>query len=160
MNHLSCQIVSIAHGNALCIAKNVGAVSKHVLEHVIVINLAMNFQEINRSGGRWELSCEESCSIVCVVQSPCASSAVQALPCLSWCWLVVVTLNTVWWHTQPPCTGQNSMNWNFSRHWHNCCLGRALLSHTPRRAECAQLPMPFDDAHPAGKENHQRTGVF
>ncbi len=44
-----CQIVSVAHGNALsitalCIAKELGAVSKTALEHVILVNLAMNFQ--------------------------------------------------------------------------------------------------------------------
>jgi hypothetical protein len=44
---------SVAHGNALCNAKELGAVSKPALEHVIAVNLAMNFWEINRSGGSW-----------------------------------------------------------------------------------------------------------
>ncbi len=50
-NSLRCQIVSVAHSNAFCIAKELDAVSKPALDHVIVVNLAMNFQEINRSGG-------------------------------------------------------------------------------------------------------------
>ncbi len=50
-NSLRCLIVSFAHGNALCITKELGAVSKPALEHVIVVDLAMNFPEINRTGG-------------------------------------------------------------------------------------------------------------
>jgi hypothetical protein len=44
-------IVFVANGNLLCIAKELDAVSKPALEHVIVVNLAMNFPDINRSGG-------------------------------------------------------------------------------------------------------------
>jgi hypothetical protein len=50
MNQLSCMIVSVAHGNALCIAKELGAVSKPVLGHFIVDSLAMNFLECGQSG--------------------------------------------------------------------------------------------------------------
>ncbi len=53
-NHLSCRIFSVAHGNVLCIAKSLVLCASRRwtrLEHVIVINLAMKFQEINRSGG-------------------------------------------------------------------------------------------------------------
>ncbi len=80
--------------------------SKSELEHVIVVNLAMNFPEINKTGGsrgfiqvhRWM----KQAPLVSAMQSPCASSAAQALHCLPWCRLMVVTLNTVRWHTQPP----------------------------------------------------------
>ncbi len=46
-NRLRCWIVSVTHGNALCIAKELGAVNKPVLEHVIVVKLAMNLQEMD-----------------------------------------------------------------------------------------------------------------
>ena len=48
-NRLRCRSVSFAHGNALCIAKELGAVSKPALEHFVVVNLAVNFKQINRS---------------------------------------------------------------------------------------------------------------
>ncbi len=35
----------------LCIAKELGTVSKQALEHFIVVNLAVIFPQINRSGG-------------------------------------------------------------------------------------------------------------
>jgi hypothetical protein len=35
----------------LCIAKELGAVSKQELEHFVVVDLAVNFPQINRSGG-------------------------------------------------------------------------------------------------------------
>ncbi len=65
--------------------------------------------------------------------------------------------STYRWHTQPPWTVQNSINWTVSRHWHAHCLGRARLARALRRAECAQLPMPFDDGHPAEKDNLLRS---
>jgi hypothetical protein len=84
VNPLGCLIVSVAHGSALCIAKERGAVSKPALEHVIGVNLAMNFQEINRSGGSRGLVAGRIVlnlyDVVSVVQSPCASSTAQALP--------------------------------------------------------------------------------
>ncbi len=43
--------VSFANGNALSLAKELGAVSKLALEVIIAADLAVNFQEINRSGG-------------------------------------------------------------------------------------------------------------
>ncbi len=51
MNCLRCRSVSFANGNALCIAKELGAVSKPALEHFVVVDLAVNFPQINRSGG-------------------------------------------------------------------------------------------------------------
>ncbi len=39
-NRLRCMSVSFAHGNALCIVKELGAVSKPALEHFVVVNLA------------------------------------------------------------------------------------------------------------------------
>jgi hypothetical protein len=48
---LRCRSFSFAHGNALCIAKELGAVSKLALEHFVVVDLAVNFPQINRSGG-------------------------------------------------------------------------------------------------------------
>jgi hypothetical protein len=51
INRLRCRSVSLAHGNVLCIAKELGAVSKPALEHFVVVNLLVNFQEKNRSGG-------------------------------------------------------------------------------------------------------------
>ncbi len=50
-NRLRCRNVSFAHGNVLCITKELGAVGKPALEHFVVVNLAVNFPEINRSGG-------------------------------------------------------------------------------------------------------------
>jgi hypothetical protein len=50
-NRLRCRSVAFAHGNALCIAKELGTVSEPALEHFIVVNLAVNFPQINRSGG-------------------------------------------------------------------------------------------------------------
>jgi hypothetical protein len=46
-NRLRCRRVTFTHGNALSIAKEVGAVSKPALEHFVVVNLAVNFPEIN-----------------------------------------------------------------------------------------------------------------
>jgi hypothetical protein len=37
----------------LCIAKDLGAVSKPALEHFVVVYLAVNFQLLKRSGGSW-----------------------------------------------------------------------------------------------------------
>jgi hypothetical protein len=50
-NRLRCRSVSFANGIALCIAKELGAVSKPALEHFVVVDLAVNFPQINRSGG-------------------------------------------------------------------------------------------------------------
>jgi hypothetical protein len=50
-NHLRCRSVFFAHGNELCIAKELCAVSKPALEHFVVVNLAVNFPQKNRSGG-------------------------------------------------------------------------------------------------------------
>ncbi len=50
-NLLRCRRVAFAHGNALRIAKELRAVSKPVLEHFVVVNLAVKFPQINRSGG-------------------------------------------------------------------------------------------------------------
>ncbi len=50
-NRLRCRIVSFANGNALSFAKELGAVSKLPLEVIIAADLAVNFPEINRSGG-------------------------------------------------------------------------------------------------------------
>jgi hypothetical protein len=50
-NHLRCRSVSFANGNALSIAKELGAVSKPALELFVVADLAVNFPQINRSGG-------------------------------------------------------------------------------------------------------------
>jgi hypothetical protein len=50
-NRLRCRSVAFAHGNALCIAKELGAVSKPALEHFVVVNLEVNYQQINRYGG-------------------------------------------------------------------------------------------------------------
>ncbi len=52
-NRLRCRSVAFAHGNALCIAKELGAVSKPSLEHFVVVNLQVtwNFLQINRSRG-------------------------------------------------------------------------------------------------------------
>jgi hypothetical protein len=41
----------LRHGNALCIAKELGAASKPALEHFVVVDLEVNFPQINRSGG-------------------------------------------------------------------------------------------------------------
>jgi hypothetical protein len=49
-NRMRCRSVSFAHGNALCIAKDLGALSKPALEHFVVIYLAVNFQQMNSSG--------------------------------------------------------------------------------------------------------------
>ena len=46
-NRLRCRSVSFAHGNALSIANELGAVSKPALEHFIVVSLAVNFPQIN-----------------------------------------------------------------------------------------------------------------
>ncbi len=48
-NRLRYRSVAFALGNALCIAKELGA-SKPALEHFVVVNLAVNSPEINRSG--------------------------------------------------------------------------------------------------------------
>ena len=40
-NRLRCRSVAFAHGNALCIAKELGAVSKPALEHFIMVNLVV-----------------------------------------------------------------------------------------------------------------------
>jgi hypothetical protein len=42
---------SFANGNALCIAKELGAVRKQALQHFVVVDLAVNCPQINRSGG-------------------------------------------------------------------------------------------------------------
>ena len=46
-NRLRCRRVFFARGNALSIAKELGAVSKPALEHFVVVNLAVNFPQIN-----------------------------------------------------------------------------------------------------------------
>ena len=46
-NRLRCRRVAFTHGNALSITKELGAVSKPALEHFVVVNLAVNFPEIN-----------------------------------------------------------------------------------------------------------------
>ncbi len=46
-NRLRCRRVAFAHGNALRIAKEVGAVSKQAMEHFVVVNLAVGFPQIN-----------------------------------------------------------------------------------------------------------------
>ncbi len=43
--------VYFVNGNALCIAKELGAVSKPALDHFVVVDLAVSFPQINRSGG-------------------------------------------------------------------------------------------------------------
>ncbi len=48
-NRLRCRSASFANGNALSIAKELGAVSKLPLELIIEADLAVNFPEINRS---------------------------------------------------------------------------------------------------------------
>jgi hypothetical protein len=70
MNHLRCRSVSFACGNALCIAKDLGAVSNPVLEPFDVVYLAVNFPQINRSGGIWgfvagriKLHCYARCKV-------------------------------------------------------------------------------------------------
>jgi hypothetical protein len=50
-NRLRCRSVSFAHGKELHSTKNLGAVSKQALEYFVVVYLAVNFQQINRSGG-------------------------------------------------------------------------------------------------------------
>ncbi len=50
-NRLRCRSVSFANGNALSIAKELGAVSKPALELFVAADLAVNFPQINRSGG-------------------------------------------------------------------------------------------------------------
>ncbi len=50
-NRLRCRSVSFANGNELSIAKELGAVSKPALEHFVVVDLAVNSPQINRSGG-------------------------------------------------------------------------------------------------------------
>ncbi len=50
-NRLRCRSVSFANGNALSIAEELGAVSKPALELFVAIDLAVNFLNINRSGG-------------------------------------------------------------------------------------------------------------
>ncbi len=50
-SRLRCRSASFADGDALCIAKELGAVSKRALENFVVVDLAVNFQQINRSGG-------------------------------------------------------------------------------------------------------------
>ncbi len=47
-NSLRCRSVSFAHGNELCVAKELGAVSKPALEHFVVVNLAVNFPQMDR----------------------------------------------------------------------------------------------------------------
>jgi hypothetical protein len=46
-NRLRCRRVAFAHGKALSIAKELGAVSKPVLEYFVVVNLAVNFPRTN-----------------------------------------------------------------------------------------------------------------
>ncbi len=88
-----CRIVSVAHGSALCIANELGVMSKPALEHVIVVDLAMNFPEINRSGGSWGFVAGRIVLNLClqckILQLPCVFSKEhwQALPCLSCCLL-------------------------------------------------------------------------
>ncbi len=50
-SRLRCKSISFANGNALCIVKELGAVNKPALEHFVVVNLAVNFPQIKRSGG-------------------------------------------------------------------------------------------------------------
>ena len=50
-NRLRCRSVSLANGNALSIAKELGAVSKPALELFVAVDLAVNFPQTNRSGG-------------------------------------------------------------------------------------------------------------
>ncbi len=47
---MRCRSVSFANGNTLSIAKELGAVSKPALELFVVVDLAVNFPQINRSG--------------------------------------------------------------------------------------------------------------
>jgi hypothetical protein len=46
-NRLRCRRVAFANGNALGIAKELGAESKSALEHFVVINLEVNFPQVN-----------------------------------------------------------------------------------------------------------------
>ena len=50
-NRQRCRSVSFANGNALSIAKELGAVSKPAMELFVAADLAVNFPQINRSGG-------------------------------------------------------------------------------------------------------------
>jgi hypothetical protein len=85
-NRLRCRIISVAHGNALCIAKELGAVSKPALEHFIVVDLAMTFLEINRSGGSWGFVAGTNLYQQCKVP--------ESLPLR---WLSLVCLGANWW---------------------------------------------------------------
>jgi hypothetical protein len=106
MNSLRCRIASVVHGHVLCIAKELGYVCKPVLEHVIVVNLAVNFLEINRPAvGASSLEESSSTCIRCAKSLCLILGAGSPLSVL-----VPVPPNTVLWHTQAQCTRQNLMN--------------------------------------------------